>query len=181
MPAYPKPLKYRYSVRDAIPWIEKATHDTSGLFSQGNVTDKPCPAITIGINSLNSTHYKVEAATDISRFAIGKEWDKVPIGGKSDKYLSLCKPHIDKPCNAVTVTLGEGTGPNGEKSGATVMHPTEKRRFSIAELKRICAFPDDFQLTGTYAQQWERLGRAVPPVMMKWIALAIRDEILAKL
>jgi DNA (cytosine-5)-methyltransferase 1 len=56
-----------------------------------------------------------------------------------------------------------------------------RRKFSIAELKRICAFPDDFILTGTYAQQWERLGRAVPPVMMMHIAATIRDEVLAKL
>ena len=49
-----------------------------------------------------------------------------------------------------------------------------------AELKRICAFPDDFQLTGTYAQQWERLGRAVPPLMMKAIAQTIRDEVLLR-
>lgn len=156
-PAYPKPLGYRYSVREAILWID-------------------------ALNSRHyQVHYPVEAATDISRFAIGDEWDNVPVGGKSNKYLSLCKPHLDKPCNTVTQTLGLGTGPNGEKSGATVMHPTEKRRFSIAELKRICAFPDDFQLTGTYAQQWERLGRAVPPVMMKYIAQAIRDQVLNKL
>ncbi len=45
-------------------------------------------------------------------------------------------------------------------------------------MKRICAFPDDFQLTGSYAQQWERLGRAVPPVMMCKIAAAIRDGAL---
>ncbi len=58
---------------------------------------------------------------------------------------------------------------------------TERRKFSIAELKRICAFPDDFILTGTYAQQWERLGRAVPPVMMSHIASTIRDQILCKI
>ena len=40
--------------------------------------------------------------------------------------------------------------------------------------------PDDFQLTGTYAQQWERLGRAVPPVMMYHVACVVRDEILAR-
>jgi DNA (cytosine-5)-methyltransferase 1 len=61
-----------------------------------------------------------------------------------------------------------------------VVPPTEKRRFSIQELKRICAFPDDFILTGTYAQQWERLGRAVPPVMMMYIAKTIQLEILEK-
>jgi DNA (cytosine-5)-methyltransferase 1 len=62
-----------------------------------------------------------------------------------------------------------------------VTHPTEKRKFSIAELRRICGFPDDFILTGTYAQQWERLGRAVPPVMMAAIASTIRDKILCRL
>lgn len=55
---------------------------------------------------------------------------------------------------------------------------TEKRKFTIPELRRICAFPDDFILTGTYAQQWERLGNAVPPVMMCKIAEVVRESIL---
>lgn len=55
-----------------------------------------------------------------------------------------------------------------------------RRKFTIAELKRICAFPDDFQLTGSYVQQWERLGRAVPPVMMAHIAATLRDQLFAK-
>jgi DNA (cytosine-5)-methyltransferase 1 len=56
-----------------------------------------------------------------------------------------------------------------------------RRKFTIDELKRICGFPDDFKLTGTYAQQWERCGRSVPPVMMSHIAATIRDKILRKL
>ena len=59
--------------------------------------------------------------------------------------------------------------------------PTEKRKFTINELKRICAFPDDFTLCGSYAQQWERLGNSVPPLMMKAIASTIRDEILLRI
>ncbi|WP_367198882.1 DNA cytosine methyltransferase [Amorphus sp. 3PC139-8] len=70
-------------------------------------------------------------------------------------------------------------GGNGSIAGVT--HPTEKRKFSIAELRRICAFPDDFKLTDSYAQQWERLGRSVPPVMMGHIAATIRDEIFARI
>ena len=62
-----------------------------------------------------------------------------------------------------------------------LFHPTEKRKFTIAELKRICAFPDDFVLEGSYVQQWARCGNAVPPVMMKAIAETVRDEILKKL
>ncbi len=37
----------------------KIVHDTSGLYSQGDVTDRPCPAITVGVNSLCSVHFKV--------------------------------------------------------------------------------------------------------------------------
>ena len=61
-----------------------------------------------------------------------------------------------------------------------MVHPVEKRKFTIAEVKRICAFPDDFILCGSYAQQWERMGNSVPPVMMRAIAETIRDEILIK-
>jgi DNA (cytosine-5)-methyltransferase 1 len=58
-----------------------------------------------------------------------------------------------------------------------VTHPTERRKFTIEEIKRICAFPDDFILLGTYAQQWERLGNSVPPLMMQAVAKALRDKV----
>jgi DNA (cytosine-5)-methyltransferase 1 len=173
-PAHPKPLSYRYSVRDALPWISKVMHDTSGAFGAGDITNRPSPAITVGVNSLNSCHFKVESECDITRFAIGPEWDKIKAGESSAKYFSLQKPHLDKPCPCVTQTAGN-TGAAG------VCHPTEKRKFSIAELRRICAFPDDFILTGSYLQQWERLGRAVPPVMMSHVAATVRDQILRKI
>lgn len=207
--AFPNPLPYRYSVRDAIPLIvsiEGANGYNGHAFSDGQQPaataaqsrpvvvkaistkdserslDIPAPAmLTHGCQHTTSELMIVEAAADISRFAIGRESDNLKPGEKSAKYLSLIRAHPEYPSPTVTQTLGLGTGPNGEKSGATVIHPTEKRRFSIAELKRICAFPDDFQLTGTYAQQWERLGRAVPPVMMSYIAAAIRDGVLCKL
>ena len=106
----------------------------------------------------------------------------------------------DKPCPTVTigspgndlaVMVQSGARPkqfNSSSSSPAIMvgrttemrQGTEKRKFTIAELKRICAFPDDFILTGSYAQQWERLGNSVPPVMMLHIATAIRDGIFAK-
>ena len=56
--------------------------------------------------------------------------------------------------------------------------PSEARLFTIPEIRRLCGFPDDFQLTGNFAQRWERMGRAVPPVMMSHVARSIRDNIL---
>jgi DNA (cytosine-5)-methyltransferase 1 len=49
-----------------------------------------------------------------------------------------------------------------------------RRKFTIDELKAICSFPDDFVVTGSYPQQWERLGRAVPPLLMAQIAGSVR-------
>ena len=100
---------------------------------------------------------------DISRFAIGREWDALEVGKSSERYFSLVKADPDKPSPTVTVTAGN-------VGAAGVTHPYERRKFTIPEVKRLSGFPDDFQLTGNFSQQWERLGRAVPPVMMFHIA-----------
>jgi DNA (cytosine-5)-methyltransferase 1 len=201
-PAFPMPLAYRYSVRDALPWITgvedangyrghefygidrpmdtvqaqrsvrvavSAYRDNRGAFGNGgDITDQPSPTV---LSDSVGTHWIDE--TDISRYAIGAEWDKLKPGEASDKYFSLKRAPLDGPSPTVSQRGGNG-------GAATVTHPTERRKFTIAELKRICAFPDDFILTGTYAQQWERLGRAVPPVMMAHVARVIRDEVLSK-
>lgn len=145
----------------------RVIHDTAGQFSMGDVTDRPAPTVD------TNQRFFIEQETDIDGYAIAKEWDRLKQGEKG-KYLNFVKPNTELPWDTVTQC-------GGNISTASVTHPTERRKFSIAELKRICAFPDDFILTGTYAQQWERLGRAVPPVMMEKIAIAVRDGILAKL
>jgi DNA (cytosine-5)-methyltransferase 1 len=83
------------------------------------------------------------------------------------------------PSDAPMATIVQSDGLRSHRSGCEDKHG--KRKFTIDELKRICAFPDDFILKGTYPQQWERCGRSVPPVMMSHIAATIRDEILRKL
>jgi len=176
-PVHPSPLSYRYTVRDALPWIKSVKH--GGVPNNWKPSDTPSPTIVGSGATISPTAYLsggtyVEVECDITRFAIGPEWDKIKAGESSKKYFSLQKPHLDKPCPCVTQTAGN-TGAAG------VCHPTAKRKFSIAELRRICAFPDDFILLGTYAQQWERLGRAVPPVMMSHVAATVRDQILRKI
>lgn len=169
-PVHPKPLPYRYSVRDALPWIKDMSSNSSHVQTWVG-SDRPAPTVTA---TIPTKLLQVEAETDISRYAIGNEWDKLKPGEGSEKYLNLKRTRLDGPSHCISAT-GGGNGVAG------VTHPTEKRKFTIAELKRICGFPDDFILTGTYAQQWERLGRAVPPVMMSHIAATVRDEILRKI
>jgi DNA (cytosine-5)-methyltransferase 1 len=174
-PVFPKPLPYRYSVREALPWVSGLRWESGG--QHGNkvfaVDHEPCQTIQAGGGG-SQLRYAVEAETDISRYAIGQEWDRLGPGEKSSKYLNLIKPELDRPCPTICQS-------HGNPSLAGVVHPTQKRKFTIAELKRLCGFPDDFVLTGSYTQQWERLGRAVPPVMMFHVARILRDEILCKL
>ena len=209
-PTFPKPLNYRYSVGDALPWIERfrssggpnmwksanqpygtvvqsavrtgdkgyfacngivkiKSIDGVGGFATGKRFDTNDPAPTVmayGIAGAARHQVVITEEGDISRFAIGTESLKLRPGQKSDKYLNLVRAHPGRPSPTITATAGSA-------SAAGVVHPIETRKFSIMELKRICGFPDDFVLTGTYAQQWERLGRAVPPPMMFHVAKAV--------
>lgn len=97
-------------------------------------------------------------------------------GGFGNKVVSSA----DGPASTIGTVPNSGNGLN--PPGTAYVKDAEglstKRKFTIAELRRICAFPDDFVLKGSYAQQWERLGNSVPPVMMFHIASALRDGVL---
>ena len=51
------------------------------------------------------------------------------------------------------------------------------RYLSIFEAKRIQTFADDFQLTGNYFKQFERIGRSVPPRMYEAVGLKIKESL----
>ncbi len=53
-----------------------------------------------------------------------------------------------------------------------------RRKYTIKELRVISSFPEDFRLTGNFLQRWERIGRAVPPMMMYHISHTIVEKIL---
>lgn len=112
----------------------------------------------------------VEPDTDISRYAIGREWHRLPFGGQSTRAFQRIRADPGKPSPTICASDGGAGSYAGVPCAASVTHPYECRKFSVAELKRICAFPDDFVFNGSWLQNWERMGRAVPPVMMKRIA-----------
>lgn len=110
-------------------------------------------------------------STSMVGYALEPEWRRLRIGQGSNKYLNLVRPDPDRPCPTITQLGGRNPGT------ASVTHPIQCRKFTICELRRLCGFPDDFKLTGKYAKQWERLGRAVPPPMMAAIAGAVRAQL----
>ena len=63
---------------------------------------------------------------------------------------------------------------------AGAFHWIEPRKLTLGELKRIMSLPDDFKLTGKWNQKAERIGRMVPPLMMKTIATSVYEKVLEK-
>ena len=96
---------------------------------------------------------------------------RMKAGKANDKYINMRRLSFDKPSPAILAEAGRA---------APYLHPNNERRLSIPEVLRLQSFPDDFKLTGVYVNDWERLGRSVPPLMSRAIAQTIREEILEK-
>jgi len=88
-------------------------------------------------------------------------------------YFGLQRVSRDKPCPTIRARQGN--------KGACLCHWEENRELSIPELVRVMSFPEDFYLGDKYPKKAERLGRAVPPLMMKAIAEHIYNTILSKI
>ena len=181
-PEFPSPLPYRYSVAEAMPWVReiqlgdpKHKKKAGSNWERGKVIpgSSPCPTVKANSEGISGSSHTVAVVgeSDISRFAIGDEWGKLKPGEQSKRYFSLVKADPKEPSPTITSS-------GGSLSLASVVHYAERRKFTIAELRRICSFPDDFILSGTYAQQWARLGNSVPPVMAAAIGKAIVEKIL---
>lgn len=52
------------------------------------------------------------------------------------------------------------------------------RLYTVSELKVLQSLPSDFTITGTFKEQWERVGRMVPPLLMKAVAEAAYNGVL---
>ena len=99
--------------------------------------------------------------TDLRKYAIYERLKKLSLGEQDKVRFGLWKasPHNVCPCHMATSANGT----------AKPCH-WDNRSFTISELKRIMSVPDDYILTGTYAQKSERLGRMVAPLVMKAVA-----------
>lgn len=85
--------------------------------------------------------------------------------------FNMIRPAPHLPCPTITQR-------GNQKSVSGVFHPAMNRKFTIPELKRIMSLPEDYQLTGSFDKQAERIGRMVAPKMMAAIADSIYEKVL---
>lgn len=152
-PTFPKPLPYYYTLADAFDGLVNDESETARLEAQAREKKWGEILKQIPKNPLKSTAG--------SKYANGS-------------YFNLVRESMYQPCSTICQS-------NGKAHASGNCHPLHDRKLTIAELKRITSIPDDFILTGNYEQQWERLGRMVPPIMMSHIAKTIEKEILCKI
>lgn len=88
-------------------------------------------------------------------------------------YFNLIRESMYNPCSTICQMVGC-------ESASGNLHPLYDRKFTTSELKRLSSFPDDFILTGSFRKKCERIGRAVPPLMMYNISKTIEKEVLKK-
>ncbi|ANU63223.1 DNA cytosine methyltransferase [Muribaculaceae bacterium Isolate-039 (Harlan)] len=80
-----------------------------------------------------------------------------------DKYYKLI---ADKPCRTITAHL--------RMDCLSHIHPFQVRTITPREAARIQSFPDDYLFMGAYLKTYMQVGNAVPPLMAKQIATAIK-------
>jgi DNA (cytosine-5)-methyltransferase 1 len=184
-PPFPRPNARPTLLREALPWLSGAVYNSDGKFRKTEMSQRPCPSIVSSPRS--STHYHVtggdEAAlraafpdadeVDLHTPKLGPrlqaEAEKLSLGQRHDKNFNLQLADPDRPCGTITAI--------GGKSALAQTMPRPWRRFCIAELKRVCGFPDDFKLPGKYGERWARLGNSVPPPMARAVAQAIAEAL----
>ena len=97
-----------------------------------------------------------------------KRIERVPPGGSLyESYLDAWKrQYPDIPSMTIK-----------ENHGGTHIHPQLNRVISAREAARLQSFPDTFLFWGTMKRAYFQVGNAVPPLLAKHVALAIKPSL----
>jgi site-specific DNA-cytosine methylase len=95
---------------------------------------------------------------------------RVLTGKERGRHFGLIRVDPERPCPTIQKSIG------GSTTG--LVHPWETRHLTISEIKALSSFPDPFRLEGRFSDKWARVGNSVPPLLMRAIALHVREKIL---
>jgi DNA (cytosine-5)-methyltransferase 1 len=157
-PDPPAPLPQRWTLRDALeapPALEVTAEDRRMI--------RCGPAVAAMARRLHPGEH-----TDGRRLHLQRPSRRPGRAPAAPMFnLEICP--WDKPVKTV---CGQ------QNSAACLLHP-DRRYFTLAELRRLCGYPDDYVLTGAYRQRTQRLGQSVPPPMMARVAGAVAETLRA--
>lgn len=151
-PRFPIPAARLTTVRDALPWLR------SGILrgTMGNRAWTPIWTLDDPIATCTTLPVHFTSADEVA-----------PPGTIIDR-TSSSRQLPKRPLHQWHQAMRE--------RGLPVSEP---RVLAIGEVMRLCSFPDDFVLEGTFEKRWARLGNAVPPLMMRAISASMAEALLA--
>ena len=153
---FPEPFGYQISMEDAIENIDNDPEQVKELkdFYEGSFQKKFLDPIPF--------RPKRHMKPSDPEF---REWNP------KASCFNMIRPAPHLPCPTLTQ--------QGQKKGLSgVFHYADNRKLTIKELKRLMSLPEDYELTGTFDQQAERIGRMVAPKMMAEVAKSIYENVL---
>lgn len=144
----------------------------------GIFPDKFSEAITCGDAFSDLIYDEEEIKMLTEKFAKGSHFEtasKMPLD--PEKVLTGCDYHPKGHHFNMKRISRHKPSPTITASGGCI-HWSEMRKLALCESQRAMSLPDDFKLTGKWEQRSERMGRMVPPLMMKAVADAVYDNVL---
>lgn len=175
-PSHPKAQTRPTALQDVMPWLSASNTNhksKSPLWEIPDFVSAQKPARTIQKTANYEVTGRAPTPPDLDD-AYGRLWSRVPVGGNagtllkgkgfgSTKKIDPRRPSFTLP----KLQTGRGY--------ATLVAAHEPRALTIEEAKIIGSFPADFQLTGSYQQQWARIGNSVPPLLARAVAAHVRS------
>ncbi len=161
--------------------VRKDVTDAIGLTSlniAGVFPEKNSEVVTCGkaFEDLKYDEEEIKMLTET--FSKGSHFEtasKMPLDPK--KVLTGCDYHPKGHHFNMKRVSRFKPSPTITASGGCI-HWSEMRKLALGETRRLTSLPEDFKLTGKWEQKSERMGRMVPPLMMKAIADSIYKKVL---
>lgn len=152
---YPRPYKRIYNLSDALKKGE--LFDCEVPQSEGVKYPKRKQEI---LELVPPKGYWRDLPIDIQKEFMGQSFYLG--GGKTGMARRI---GWDEPCLTLTCSPAQ--------KQTERCHPEETRPFTVREYARIQTFPDDWQFTGSVAQQYKQIGNAVPVNLGKEVGYSI--------
>ena len=161
--------------------VRKDVTDAIGLTSlniAGVFPEKNSEVVTCGKAFEDLVYDEEEIKMLTETFSKGSHFEtasKMPLDPK--KVLTGCDYHPKGHHFNMKRVSRFKPSPTITASGGCI-HWSEMRKLALGETRRLTSLPEDFKLTGKWEQKSERMGRMVPPLMMKAIADSIYKKVL---
>ncbi len=152
---YPKPHKKIYTLKDALKAGELFESDVPK--SKGATYPQSKKAV---LDLVPPKGYWRDLPLNIQKEFMGGSFHLG--GGKTGMARRI---GWDEPCLTLTCSPAQ--------KQTERCHPDETRPFTVREYARIQTFPDDWEFTGSLAQQYKQIGNAVPVNLAKEVGYSI--------